>query len=102
MKWFNVKSGYGFINRYALLILIKSKDQFATRASGASKDLQACLSDKGCACPDSCPSFFHYTIIMFTMMNPVHLSHITTFQYLGTKNLFFENNYLTLAKIYTG
>lgn len=101
MKWFNVKSGYGFINRYALLILIKSKDQFATRASGASKDLQACLSDKGCACPDSYPSFFHYTIIMFTMMNPVHLSHIT-FQYLGTKNLFFENNYLTLAKIYTG
>lgn len=81
MKWFNVKSGYGFINRYALLILIKSKDQFATRASGASKDLQACLSDKGYACPDSCPSFFHYTIIMFTMMNPVHLSHITTFQY---------------------
>lgn len=35
-------------------------------------------------------------------MNPVHLSHITTFQYLGTKNLFFENDYLTLAKIYTG
>lgn len=35
-------------------------------------------------------------------MNPVHLLHIKTFQYLGTKNLFFENNYLTLAKIYTG
>lgn len=79
MKWFNVKSGYGFINRYALLILIKSKDQFATRASGASKDLQACLSDKGCACPDkffplhnnnvhndeSCTPFTHNNLSIF-------------------------------------